>query len=314
MVKFSIVRSSAFLISLPFVLIILALIYNYGQYSLWNMGSMLLFSLIVLFFLCFSESSIGGKLGVIFCIIVLFIPVFFCSNLLSAQTASHKPALELTIESRAFLTPAITVLKPNFEVIGGFFGNIIENSFGRIFGWRDLAGNLQCTYFLRYAWVGLWVAIWLLLFWVFYFSSLPGVGPGSFPKILRIWLTGDYSILPFGSVIYNWSRKTSVVNADKPTKFWLFRIADNWKKFAFTIIIYAYIMSFVPILNQVIKVISLEIFQPNWFIQSIVIAFEIGLLPVFVQQLAGKKARMKAYKKELSKMVYRRISENSLEE
>ena len=68
-------------------------------------------------------------------------------------------------------------------------------------------------------------------------------------------------------------------------------------------------MLFIPLVNRVISILTLEIFQPNWFIQSLIIAFEIGFAPAFIQEFLHYQSKMSYYKKVLKQKTFEKMHE-----
>ena len=83
----------------------------------------------------------------------------------------------------------------------------------------------------------------------------------------------------------------------------------GWMHYLIFIIVYTYLMAFIPGVNQVLRVLTLEIFQPNWFIQSLIIAFEIGFLPMMLQEYKAYKKRREYLKSVLAKKVYEKTAD-----
>jgi len=245
-----------------------------------------------------------SKLGIILLILIALIPIFFClSNLGEAnkyiQTSEiEKVQLNGTFE---FFNPVLTFAKVNIVKSTDFFLEKIS----RVIGLRTISGNIQCTKFSYYLTVGVFLALWLYLFRLLFnkgyitskfFSSGQLVSNTNRSNILG---SSGNSTLQFGGFTYNSSPGERYINF----------LAGNFFRLLIVALTYTYIMSFIPILNRIISIVTLEIFQPNWFIQSLIIAFEIGLLPAMIEEYNHYNAKMKVYKKVLAKKTYEKATE-----
>jgi hypothetical protein len=307
MVKSGFLRTGLFLALIPLAFIIVSLFYFYGNYSWLSLFFILVLNIVIAGFFCFSEFSIWGKIGLALGLLLLFFPIYLCTTSISEQANPEKFAQKLkpvSLEGKLeFLNPALTLLKSEAGKVGGFFGEISS----RLIGFKTLTGELQCTYFPRYLLIGFFAALWIFLGFA---SFLYRFVDKNIISIFKIWLGSPYPlILGANNSLSRFMSMPSRTLQDK----WLPKIADKWWKFLIMVLSYTYIMSFIPGLNQIIKILTLEIFQPNWFIQSIIIATELGFAPAIYMVFYEKKKRMKFYKKELAKGMYKKIAEDALD-
>lgn len=235
-------------------------------------------------------------------ITILISPVFYCGYKYAEQKYPEKFAEKISpvniTGSWSFLNPPLTFLKQKvWAPASGAVEDFVGGVFSRIVGFRTLTGELRCTYYTRYLRIGALTAFWIFLVWIYYFASRPAMRFALVPQIVKIW-TGQKTSLSTGTV-YTTLKKSS----------WLFKISDKWWKSLVFILGYTYLMSFIPIINQIIRVLTLEIFMPNWFIQSLIIAFEIGFLPAMIEEIKHYKKKQEVYKKKLAEKVYEKAQE-----
>lgn len=191
-----------------------------------------------------------------------------------------------------------------FHNVTGFLGSKIA----WLVGGANFAG--EANYKDIYVWghyvlIGTFAAFWIFIGFALTLASFPAMKIWNFPlRVFWIWTGGSYSTLPAGSLVYTWSRN----NKSLGTKKWLLRISDSWKKSLAIVVVYTIIMM-VPLFNRFFQIITLEIFQPNWFIESIIVAFELGYLPAFLQEWKNRKKRVKLYKEALEEETAKKINE-----
>lgn len=233
------------------------------------------------------------KIAWFFLIIILLIPVFFCVQQIGEQKGwawAQSTIEEINVTGKlSFMNPGLNLLKAGANQAGDF----LTDKLARIVGWKTLSGDLQCLNTPKYAKIGFFAAIWIFIVWLITYVSF---GFSSLKYGFEYFWTGKYNAS-------DWMRIVNPLDPKKKERLESFK--DSFLAYfcrpgrlLLFIIIYTYIMAFFPFLNQIIKIITLEIFQPTWFVLSLIVAFEMVLAPSAIELYIKSRRRWKYYKEK----------------
>jgi len=240
-----------------------------------------------------------GFLAVAFIVLTIFLASVF---VYAADTNASNTNPELQ-KLKTSINESKNILVEKTAAVLSNTGKFIGGKIAWVAGAANFSGELSfkdLNVWAHYALIGTFAAFWIFMGFVLFFVSIPAMNK-RWDFALKIWRgKSSYS----GGSIYKWSRSEK----DLTTQKWLLRISDSWKKSVAIVVVYTILMM-LPLFNRFFQIITLEIFQPNWFIQSIIVAFELGYLPAFLQDWKNRKKRVNIYKEALEEETAKKINE-----
>lgn len=250
-----------------------------------------------------------GFLGFILLAIILLLPVIYCTygffwseeNRQQEVQQILTDSKEINIDSYSSFKEKISLnVKYGVAKVNDFTSDILA----RILGWRDLFGNLKCENGWKYYIIGILVSFWVFIGFLFIGYSEWSMARDNGEEVTSLLDTFWWR---FNHFLGRTNFLYEVDNTNKKNS--LDVLGGNWKRTIYLCLGYGFIMTFVPVINRLISIITLEFLMPNILIQSMIIAFEIGIIPALFQEYNHWKKYMKAYKKRFAYKTAQKIAE-----